>query len=70
MPVPHIGPAADDAGSGFDPAAAPLGVPRPRRRGIYVLPNLVTLAALFGGFYAIVMAMNGRFENAVIGVFC
>jgi CDP-diacylglycerol--serine O-phosphatidyltransferase len=44
--------------------------PRPRRRGIYVLPNLFTLAALFGGFYAIVMAMNGRFENAVIGVFC
>lgn len=44
--------------------------PRKRRRGIYVLPNLFTLAALFGGFYAIVMAMNGRFENAVIGVFC
>jgi CDP-diacylglycerol---serine O-phosphatidyltransferase len=43
---------------------------RPRRRGIYVLPNMITLAALFGGFYAIVMAMNGRFENAVIGVFC
>ena len=33
---------------------------RPRRKGVYVLPNLVTLAALFGGFYAIVMAMNGR----------
>lgn len=46
-------------------------VPAPRRRkGIYVLPNLFTLAALFGGFYAIVMAMNGRFEMAVIGVFC
>src|SRR5512145_433828 len=44
--------------------------PRPRRKGIYVLPNMITLAALFGGFYAIVMAMNGRFENAVIGVFC
>jgi CDP-diacylglycerol--serine O-phosphatidyltransferase len=43
---------------------------RPRRKGIYVLPNLFTLAALFGGFYAIVMAMNGRFENAAIGVFC
>jgi CDP-diacylglycerol--serine O-phosphatidyltransferase len=34
------------------------------------LPNLFTLAALFGGFYAIVMAMNGRFENAAIGIFC
>ncbi len=44
--------------------------PRPRRKGIYILPNLFTLAALFGGFYAIVMAMNGRFEQAAIGVFC
>ena len=40
------------------------------RKGIYVLPNLFTLAALFGGFYAIVMAMNGRFEAAAVGVFC
>ena len=43
---------------------------RPRRKGIYVLPNAITLAALFSGFYAIVMAMNGRFEAAVIGIFC
>jgi len=43
---------------------------RKRRKGIYVLPNLFTLAALFGGFYAIVMAMNARFELAAIGVFC
>ena len=43
---------------------------RPRRKGVYVLPNLFTLAALFGGFYAIVMAMNGRFEQSAIGVFC
>lgn len=41
-----------------------------RRKGIYILPNLFTLAALFGGFYAIVMAMNGRFDQAAIGVFC
>ena len=33
---------------------------RKRRKGIYILPNLFTLAALFGGFYSIVMAMNGR----------
>jgi CDP-diacylglycerol--serine O-phosphatidyltransferase len=45
-------------------------LPRPRRKGIYILPNLFTLGALFGGFYAIVMAMNGRFEQAAIGVFC
>ena len=51
-----------------DDAAQP--VPRPRRKGIYILPNLFTLAALFGGFYGIVMAMNGRFEQAAIGIFC
>ncbi len=43
---------------------------RPRRKGIYVLPNAITLAALFSGFYAIVMAMNGRFEAACIAIFC
>jgi CDP-diacylglycerol--serine O-phosphatidyltransferase len=42
---------------------------RPRRRGIYILPNLFTLAALFGGFYAIVMAMNDRFDQAAYGIF-
>jgi CDP-diacylglycerol---serine O-phosphatidyltransferase len=49
-----------------DEAAAP----RPRRKGIYVLPNAITLAALFSGFYGIVMAMNGRFEVACIAIFC
>jgi len=48
---------------------AEVDVPHKPRKGIYVLPNLFTLAALFGGFYAIVMAMNGRFEMAAIGVF-
>jgi len=43
--------------------------PRKRRKGIYVLPNLFTLAALFGGFYAVVMAMNGRFDLATTGIF-
>jgi len=45
-------------------------VVRKRRKGIYILPNLFTLAALFGGFYAMVMAIDGRFEQAAIGVFC
>jgi CDP-diacylglycerol--serine O-phosphatidyltransferase len=44
-------------------------VVKARRKGVYVLPNLFTLAALFGGFYAIVMAMNGRFEPACYGIF-
>ena len=41
-----------------------------RRKGIYVLPNLFTLAALFGGFYAVVMAMQGHFDQSAIGIFC
>lgn len=40
-----------------------------RRRGIYLLPNLFTTAALFAGFYAIVQAMNGRFENSAVAIF-
>jgi CDP-diacylglycerol---serine O-phosphatidyltransferase len=40
-----------------------------RRRGIYLLPNLFTLAALFAGFFAIVQAMNQRFELAAIAIF-
>ncbi len=39
------------------------------RRGIYWLPNMFTLAALFAGFYAIVQAMNERFEFAAMGIF-
>lgn len=43
--------------------------PRPRSKGIYLLPNLFTTAALFCGFFAIVNAMNHRFEVAAIAVF-
>ena len=42
---------------------------RIRRRGIYLLPNLFTTAALFAGFYAIVQAMNGRFDQSAIAIF-
>ncbi len=41
----------------------------PRRRGIYLLPNLFTTAALFSGFYAIVAATSGRYESAAIAIF-
>jgi CDP-diacylglycerol--serine O-phosphatidyltransferase len=57
----------DDAKLPEDDAGA-LPV-RPRRRGLYVLPNAITLAALFSGFYGIVMAMNGRFEVSCIAIF-
>jgi CDP-diacylglycerol---serine O-phosphatidyltransferase len=40
-----------------------------RRRGIYLLPNLFTTAALFAGFYAIIAAMRGDFENAAVAIF-
>ncbi|KWR89809.1 CDP-diacylglycerol--serine O-phosphatidyltransferase [Cupriavidus sp. IDO] len=42
---------------------------RPRRRGIYLLPNAFTTAALFAGFFAIVQAMNMRFDVAAIAIF-
>lgn len=40
-----------------------------RRGGIYLLPNLLTTAALFAGFFAIVASINGRFESAAIAIF-
>jgi len=40
-----------------------------RRRGIYLLPNLFTTGVLFCGFFAIVQAMNGRYETAAIAIF-
>jgi len=50
-------------------ARKPLLNPERRRRGIYILPNLFTTAALFAGFYAIVQAMNGLFEQAAVAIF-
>ena len=47
----------------------PLINPEMRRRGIYLLPNLFTTAALFAGFYAIVQAMNTRFDQAAVAIF-
>lgn len=41
----------------------------PRHRGIYLLPNLFTTAALFAGFYAIVAGMRGQFEHSAIAIF-
>src|SRR5271154_5746066 len=40
-----------------------------RPRGVYWLPNLLTPGALFAGFYAIVAAIDLRFEYAGIAVF-
>lgn len=40
-----------------------------RRKGVYLLPNLFTTGALFSGFYAVVAAMNGVYENAAMAIF-
>src|SRR5207237_1887946 len=42
---------------------------RHRRKGIYILPSLFTIASLFAAFYAIVQAMQGNFEQAPIAIF-
>lgn len=38
------------------------------RKGIYILPNLFTSASLFGGFYAIIAAIQGRYETAAVAI--
>lgn len=60
----------EDSRNPLDEAGQTVPAPlRPRRKGLYVLPNAISLAALFAAFYAIVMAMNGRFESAAYGIF-
>ena len=43
--------------------------PTKPRRGIYLLPNLLTTGAMFAGFYAIIAAIAGQYADAVIAVF-
>src|SRR5690625_4666792 len=40
-----------------------------RRRGIYLLPNLFTTAALLAGFFAVVSAFKGQFTIAVVAIY-
>lgn len=40
-----------------------------RAKGIYLLPNLVTIGSMFAGFYAIIAGLHGHFEQAVIAIF-
>jgi CDP-diacylglycerol--serine O-phosphatidyltransferase len=40
-----------------------------RRQSIYLLPNLITTACVFSGFYAIVMAISGQFSHAAVAIF-
>ena len=43
--------------------------PRPRSKGIYLLPNLLTTCCLFSGFYAVVAAIDKHFDHAGMAVF-
>lgn len=52
-----------------DPGEDLQRMPHRQRRGIYLLPNSFTAAALFGGFYAIVMAMGQRYDLAAVAIF-
>lgn len=65
----HTAPTEIFMHDGIDPLNQTTIEPSRRRKGIYMLPNMITLAALFGGFYAIVMAMNGRFDLATVAIF-
>lgn len=38
------------------------------KKGVYLLPNLVTTGALFSGFYAIIASLTGAFESACIAI--
>lgn len=40
-----------------------------KNRGIFLLPNLLTTAGLFSGFFAIVASMNNQFESAAVAIF-
>ncbi|MDN5864302.1 MAG: CDP-diacylglycerol--serine O-phosphatidyltransferase [Gammaproteobacteria bacterium] len=57
----HVGEPDSDSVGDVDPP--------PRRRGIFLLPNLFTTAALFAGFYAIIAGMRGGFTAAAIAIF-
>ena len=45
------------------------GAPPARRKGIYLLPNLLTTGALFAGFYAVLSGFSGQYELAAIAIF-
>ena len=56
----------ENTSSQSSPDSSPHSSPH---KGVYLLPNLVTTAALFSGFYAVLAGINGQFESAAIAVF-
>lgn len=67
--TPEHAPETDAAPAASRPEQGLGGRTRRRRRGIYLLPNLFTTAALFAGFYAVLSANAGRFEAAALAIF-
>jgi CDP-diacylglycerol--serine O-phosphatidyltransferase len=51
----------------IDPTASTP--PRPVRRGVFLLPNVLTTGTLFSGFYAIVASIDGHFDRAALAIF-
>jgi CDP-diacylglycerol--serine O-phosphatidyltransferase len=62
LPVTHTMSAENFETGDVPPAKNPA-------RGVYWLPNVFTTGTLFGGFYAIVAAINGEFSRAGIAIF-
>ena len=56
----------ESAGTGEE--TVPEAEAKSRRRGIYLLPNLITTGALFAGFFAIVAGMNGDFVASALAI--
>ncbi len=59
----------DESGVTFEVVEGEIeGGKKVPRKGIYLLPNLFTTGALFGGFYGIIASTNGQFANAAIAI--
>ena len=63
------GSSANQQGSNVTPVSFQQGPSRKGlKKGVYLLPNLVTTGALFSGFYAIIAAVNSTWEAACIAI--
>jgi len=70
MPSSSTAPRGGDDASGArsQPAGARRLVSVPLRRGVYILPNLITTAGLFTGFYSIIASLRGDFLIAAVAI--
>lgn len=59
----------NSSGLTFEVVEVEVDASSQRRRGVFLLPNLFTTAALFCGFYAIIASVNGLFEKAAVSLF-